>query len=75
MVINTNNLEETIFIIMDKDEPMLLGSCSSDGFRDNIHEKIWEKSHKKAKKDNISLLKALRIEIKRAGFVPEEVKH
>ena len=53
--------------------PVMLSSCSSEGFRDEIHNKIWEKAHKKAKRDNILLLKALKIQIKRAGFEPEEV--
>lgn len=68
------DLESKIFIIMKNGAPEMLGSCSSEGYRDELHEKLWEKAHKKAKKDNISLLKALKIQIKRAGFEPEEVE-
>lgn len=68
------DLESKIFIIMKDGAPVCLGSCSSEGYRDELHERLWEKAHRKAKKDNISLLKALKIQIKRAGFEPEEVE-
>ena len=67
------DLEGKIFIIMKDGSPVMLSSCSSEGYRDELHERLWEKAHKKSKKDNISLLKALKIQIKRAGFEPEEV--
>jgi hypothetical protein len=65
--------DDKIFITIKNGEPVMLCSCSSEGSREALHEKIWEKAHKKAEKDGITLLKALHIQIKRAGFEPEEV--
>jgi len=68
------DLESKILIIMREGIPVMLGSCSTVQYRDDLHKRIWDKAHKKAEKDNISLLKALKIQIKRAGFEPEEVR-
>ena len=69
-----DELDHKIFIITRDGYPVMLGSCSSDEFKDALHDKIWEKAHKKSEKNHISLLTALRIQIKRAGYEPEEVK-
>jgi hypothetical protein len=66
--------ESKIYIIIKNGVPMMLGSLSTVQYRDELHKRIWDKAHKKSKKDGISLLKALKIQIKRAGFDPEEVK-
>jgi len=68
-----DDLDRKIFIIVKDGEPMMLGSCSGDEFRDELHERLWEKAHKKSEKNHIPLVTALRIQIKRAGFEPEEV--
>lgn len=69
-----DELEAKIFIIMKNGVPVCLGSSSSVGYRDEIHKKIWDKAHRKAEKDKIPLLTALKIQIKRSGFEPEEVR-
>lgn len=71
-----NNLESKIFIYLDSTdrEPLFLGSMSTENFMDELQKKLWSKAHKKSKKDNITLLKALKILIKRLGFEPEVVK-
>lgn len=66
--------EKKIFIILKNNEPVCLGSFSGQEFKNKLHDKIWEKAHKKSLKNGISLLKSLRIQIKRAGFEPEEVR-
>jgi len=73
MFTGSENPENKIYILIRNGEPVLIGSMSCDQFNDELHEKIWDKSHKKAEKDKISLLKALKIQIKRTGFIPEEV--
>ena len=67
--------DSKISIIMKNGVPVCLGSLSFDGYQDDLHRRIWEKAHDKSEKDGISLLKALKIQIKRAGFIPEEVNN
>lgn len=67
--------ESKIYIIIKNGAPMMLGSLSTVQYRDELHARIWDKAHKKAEKDGISLLKALKIQIKRAGYDPEEVNN
>ena len=66
--------DSKIYIIIKNGAPVMLGSLSTIQYRDELHKRIWDKAHKKAEKDGISLLKALKIQIKRAGYNPEEVR-
>lgn len=67
--------ESVIYIIIKNGAPFMIVSCSTIQYRDELHDLIWKKAHKKADKDGIPLLKALKIQIKRAGFTPEEVNN
>jgi len=68
-----NPFESTIFISHHPtNDDVMLGSLS-DGSdrRDLLHSKILDKARKKAKKDGMDFLKALKIVIKRHGFIPK----
>lgn len=50
MLTGSEDLENKIYIIIKNGEPVMLGSCSGDQFNDELHERIWDNSHKKRKK-------------------------
>jgi len=67
-----NSFESTIFIShRPANDDVVLGSLS-DGCdcRDLLHSKILNKARKKAEKDGMDFLKALKIVIRRYGFIP-----
>ena len=64
--------EQDMLITVCPDGSVMLGSFSGvDIDRDLLHSKILDKAHKKAKKDGMVFLKALKIVIRRYGFIPK----
>jgi len=73
-------MQNIILIFLDENgEPIVLGGFDDNeldkAHREIVNEKIWKKAHEKAEKDKIPLLKALKITIKRGGYIPEVIKH
>ena len=73
-------MQNIIFIFLDENgEPIVLGGLDDDeldkAHREIVNEKIWKKAHEKAERDKIPILKALKIIIKREGYIHEVIKH